>query len=90
MPTARHSCHRPSIAVASVHDSGVHLDHAVEGQCRAAPGIERRRVFQYPNCCLDRVERRTAGGENRLARVERGAQGGADRAILVSGESLAQ
>ena len=73
---------RAGVAVAAVHDRGVHLDAPVIGEDRTAPRVEMRIVLEHPDRRLDRVQRGAAARQDRRACVERAVQRRADRLVL--------
>ena len=69
---AAHGRHRAGGARRAVHDRGVELHAPVLGERRAATGVELRVVLEHHDGGLDRVERRAAGRQHRMAGLDRG------------------
>ena len=69
---ARDGGDRAALEPVALHDRGVHLDRAIDGENRAAARVEAGMVFQGPDGALDRVEGGAAAGQHLPARLRRG------------------
>ena len=74
---------RAGIAIGAVHDRGVHLDPALIGEDRAAPGVEMGVVLEHAHRRLDRVDRAAAARQDLGAPLQRQIERGADRGVFL-------